>query len=151
MAKFSTGLRNQMLDTNSFQDIMDGGFIKIYSGPAPTNADAAIGSAGANTLLVTISVDGDGVTGLTFGSASGGTISKTGAEVWSGTVAANGTASFYRLTAAGDTGTASTTEARVQGTVGQTGADMNFINGATLAASAEQRIDYYILRLPDAA
>jgi hypothetical protein len=89
-------------------------------------------------------------TGITFAStASGGTIVKNSGEVWSGVNVATGTATFYRLVAAGDTGASSTTEARVQGTVATSGADLN-LTSTSLTSAATQSIDYYSLTLPTA-
>jgi hypothetical protein len=144
--KTSTGLRNQMLDTNPLKTVFNLGFLKIYAGAVPADADASIGSA---TLLCTVSVNSTG-TGITFAStASGGTIVKNSGEVWSGVNVATGTATFYRLVAAGDTGASSTTEARVQGTVATSGADLN-LTSTSLTSAATQSIDYYSLTLPTA-
>jgi UDP-N-acetylglucosamine enolpyruvyl transferase len=144
--KTSTGLRNQMLDTNPLKTVFNLGFLKIYAGTVPADADASIGSA---TLLCTVSVNSTG-TGITFAStASGGTIVKNSGEVWSGVNVATGTATFYRLVAAGDTGASSTTEARVQGTVATSGADLN-LTSTSLTSAATQSIDYYSLTLPTA-
>lgn len=143
MAKFSTGLRNKMLDANPFKTVMALGFVKIYAGTVPADADASIGSA---TLLSTISVASGG-TGLSFAaSAVAGVISKA-VETWSGTNAASGTATFYRHVAVGDDGTLSTTQARIQGTVAVAGADLNISNTA-LVAAATQTIDSYNVALP---
>ena len=142
--KASTGLRNKLLDTGSLKSIFNLGFIKIYSGTVPADADAALGSA---TLLCTISVNSTG-TGTTMeASASDGTLEKNAGEIWSGVNAASGTASFYRHVAAGDTGAASTTEARIQGSVGTAGADMN-LTSTSLVAAATQTLDYYSINLP---
>jgi len=144
--KTSTGLRNGMLVTDSFKGLMDGCFLKIYAGTVPADADAAIGGA---TLLCTIS-NNSGVTGLTFdATAIGGVVSKTPAEIWSGNNVAAGTASFYRLETPGDTGAASTTLERVQGTVGLLGADLN-LSSVALASGAPQAIDYFTMALPTA-
>jgi hypothetical protein len=142
--KVSTGLRNKLLDTSPLRTAMNLGFINIYAGVVPSDADAAIGSA---TLLCTISNAGT-ATGLTLEAAAvAGTITKETTEVWSGTNAAAGTASFYRHVAPGDDGTSSTTQARIQGTVGTSGADMN-LSSVALANGAPQTLDYYSVTLP---
>ncbi len=116
--KASTGLRNKMLDTGSLKSRLDGGFIKIYAGAVPTDADATLGSA---TLLTTITKDGDGVTGLTLAAAAvSGAISKN-TDVWSGINATSGTATFWRFIKTGDTGGASTTDERLQGLAATSG------------------------------
>jgi len=141
--KVSTGLRSKMLDTGPLKTIMALGFIKLYSGAEPANADAAI----TGTLLSTISVNSTG-TGLSFDTAAvAAVLSKAPAEVWSGTNAAGGTATYYRHVAAGDDGTLSTTQARIQGTVGTVGAELN-LSSVILANGATQTIDYYSVALP---
>lgn len=143
--KISTGLQNKLLDTNPLKSILAGGFLKIYSGTAPADANAAIG--GGNTLLCTVSVNSTG-TGLTFAAAaSNGVILKNASEVWSGVNAASGTATFYRHVTASDTGALSTTEARIQGTIGLAGTDM-VLSNTTLASGATQTIDYYAVAMP---
>jgi len=145
--KASTGLRNTILDTGSFKATMALGFINIYSGIEPTDADNAIGSAGANTLLCTISIDGLG-TGLSMdASASTGILSKIPADIWKGTNAASGTATFYRHVAVADTGTLSTTEARLQGSIAVANAEMNFTS-TTLSSGADQLVDFYSVAFP---
>lgn len=141
--KPSTGLRTGMLSTGSFKSIMDGSKLKIYAGAVPASSDDALGAA---VLLNTIS-NASGATGLTFAAAVAGVIAKTPAEVWSGNNVAGGVATFYRLETAADTQAASTTESRVQGTVGVAGADLN-ISNTTLVNGAPQVIDYFTYALP---
>lgn len=143
--KLSTGLRNKMLDTGSLKSRLALGFIKLYSGAEPASADAAV----TGTLLCTISVSGNG-TGLSLDtSAASGVLAKS-AEVWSGAIVATGVAGYYRFSAAGDTGAASTTEERIQGSVGLAGADLNLSNTTltTNASLTAQTIDYYVVSLP---
>ena len=119
------------MDSNPFDTIFNLCFIKIYAGTVPATADASIGSA---TLLCTVS-NASGGTGLLWEAASvGGVLAKKVSETWSGTNVAGGTATFFRLVAAGDTAGASTTEARIQGTIAAGGADMNL--GTTLLVNA---------------
>jgi len=140
--KASTGLRNKLLDSNPLKTILALGEIKIFSGAEPATADAAE----TGTLLVTIT-EASGATKLSFAaSAADGVISKD-AAVWSGVVAAGGVAGYYRHVAAGDTGASSTTEARIQGSVGLAGADLN-LTDLTLVLSATQTIDFYVVALP---
>lgn len=144
--KTSTGLRNKLLDTGSFKSVMALGFLKIYSGAVPADADAALGAA---TLLCTISVNSSG-TGLSMDtSAAAGVLVKAPADIWSGVNAATGTASFYRHVAVSDDGTLSTTQARVQGLVATAGADMN-LSSVSLVSAATQTVDFYSLALPTA-
>lgn len=141
--KSSTGLRNALLATSSFKALFDAGSeIRIYAGPVPADADAAIGSA---TLLVTIK---NGTNGITFDSAAAnGVLTKNPSETWSGTCVATGTPTFYRHVLTGDTDAASTTAPRYQGSVGVAGADMN-LTAATLTSGAAQTLDYHAVALP---
>lgn len=135
--KMSTGLCNKLLDTSALRTIFNLGCIKIYAGTVPSAADDSVGGA---TLLCTVTNNSTG-TQVTFEAAAvGGVIAKKTSEVWSGVNAAGGTATFYRLVAAGDTAALSTTEARIQGTIGTGGADMNLgttllVNGATFTVN----------------
>ena len=82
---FSTALKNDLLDTGSLKSLFDDGYINVYSGTVPADADAAIGAA---TLLVTYSDNDQGVgagQGLDLDTAAAdGAISKAPAQVWSG-------------------------------------------------------------------
>jgi len=141
--KASTGCRNKLLDTNPFKTIFNLGFIEIYSGAEPASADAAA----TGTKLAKIG-NGGSSTGVTFeAAAANGSIAKKSSETWEGPVLANGTAGYYRLVAAGDDGTLSTTQARLQGSVGTSGADLNLSN-LTLSQNGTQGIDYYTVTLP---
>ncbi|MBD1554767.1 hypothetical protein HAQ04_25535 [Pseudomonas sp. C2L11] len=129
-----------MLATGSLKAALDGKVIKIYSGTAPDTADAALNSD--NTLLCTVSVNDTG-TGVALDStASSGQISKSSNEVWSGTIATSGTASFFRMETSADDNSASTTAVRLQGTVGNTDADMIFGTLALVAGNVRQ-INYF--------
>jgi hypothetical protein len=144
----STGLRNKMLDTGSLKASLAGGLIHVYSstvGNIPATADAAIDS-GVHTLLLT--VYGDGISaGLNLGTASGGAIGKDAGETWAGTVLATGTAVFFRYVAAGDTGATSTTQARLQGRVGVSGAELN-ISSLALTSGNTQAVNFISISQP---
>ena len=140
--KYSTGFRNAVCDTGSIKGTFDGGFIKVYAaGSVPADADAAHGG----TLLVTYSVNGDGVTGLALEAAAiDGTITKNLAAAWQGTAVATGTALFFRYERSGDAGGASTTAVRIQGTVGGAGADL-FMASTAITAATSYALDYFSL------
>jgi len=141
--KTSTGLRNALLDSGSLFTIFTAGFLKIYSGAVPTSADAAA----TGTLLCTISLASSG-TGIDFnGAASGGVLSKSSGQSWTGVNVASGTASYFRHVAVGDTAGASGTEPRMQGEIATAGAELNF-SSTTLTSGATQTIDYYSAALP---
>lgn len=143
--KTSTGLRNAMLGSASFKTTMDLGFVDLYSGAVPADADASIGAA---VKVCRVSNNSTG-TGLLFDTAAAsGIIAKKPSETWSGVNLASGTASFYRHVAAGaDAGGSSTTLPRVQGTIATAGADMN-ISNPVLVSGATQTLDFYTVALP---
>lgn len=143
--KPSTGLRNSILVTGSLKAALANGFIKIYSGTPPADADAAV----TGTMLCTIG-DGDSVTGLNLGAtATAGVVEKDAGESWQGTCAATGTATYYRHVGASDTGALSTTEPRIQGTVGTVGTDLE-LSSVALVSAAVQTIDFYSIAFPAA-
>lgn len=143
--KASLGLRNKMLDTSSFDAQMNLGFLRIFTGAGPASAD----DAESGTLLVIISLGSTG-TGISFAAAaSGGVIQKASAETWSGVNVATGTAGYYRFVAPGDTGLASSTESRIQGTVATAGADLN-LSSTSLISGATQTIDFFAVAFPTA-
>jgi|SRR5580765_4808621 len=140
--RMSTALCNKLHDTNPTKTIFNLGFLKLYTGTPPASADAAA----TGTLAVTVSNNSTG-TGLTWGpTASGGTLTKTSGEVWSGTVAAGGplTITYFRVVAVGDTGANNTTEPRVQGTVGIGGTDM-VVGNPVLSSGATFTINFATL------
>ena len=145
--KTSTGLAAHLAVTGSLKDAFDGGLIRVYDGTPPASADDAV----AGNLLWTISVDGDG-TGLTFDSSPvGRALVKPSAAVWGGATVA-GTPTYYRLVAAGDTGAASTSQARVQGTVGAVAGVDLFMTNPTLTTNSNllaKILIGYSLTLPE--
>jgi len=147
--KSSTGLRNALLDSNNFTGLMNDGVLRIYSGTVPSSADDAI--SGDSTLLCEITDNGQslaGGTGIDFDSAaSGGTITKDPNQTWKGTNAASGTATYFRVVQQEDGGGSSTTDERIQGTVGTSGADLN-LSSVSLSSGADQTVDAFSATLP---
>lgn len=125
--KFSTGLRNKMLDGGSgggIKGALNLGKINIYTGSQPPTADAAA----TGTLLGTVTVNGAG-TGLTFDAAAAGVIAKAAAETWKFTGLAAGIAGWFRFyPASGTPANLSTTEARIDGAAANSGGDMTISN-----------------------
>jgi hypothetical protein len=144
--KLSTGLVNALAATGSLKSVLETGggfFIDIFSGSSPTDPNQPPGG----TLLVTISLNG-GASGLVFdATATDGTLNKPVAAVWNGTIAATGTASFYRLRRSTDTSASSTTEVRIDGLVGTSGADMNLTSTA-LVSGAPFSLAQFDLTIP---
>lgn len=140
--KISTGLRDALLVTGSLKGQLDGKIVRIFGGTVPADADAALGAA---TLLCLISVGGAG-TGVTFEAAPvDGALVKTAAETWSGTNAATGTATFWRIEATADAGGASTTAIRVQGTFG---GSSGLLSNPALTSGAPNAIDNAAIAIP---
>lgn len=141
--KYSTGFKNAILDTGSVKGTFDGGSITVYAGTVPADADAA---HSGNTALVTFTVASTGL--LLASSASGGSISKSSSQTWSGTAGATSTATFFRYTQSGDTGASSSTAKRIQGTVGTAGADMN-LSSVSINSGTTYTLDYFALSFLD--
>lgn len=141
----STAMRNQLLDGGSLKDALASSLIFIYSGAPPANADSAV----TGVLLTTISVNSTG-TGVNLGDAVDGAIPKEPSEAWSGVNVATGTAGYFRWGTADDDGTLSTAFARLQGTCGLAGADLN-MSSVNLVASATQTIDAATIAMPATA
>jgi hypothetical protein len=130
-----------MLDTSPFKTLLDASRVKIYSGVAPSSADDAEG-----TLLVSIGSDAGDTHCHFLAAAVSGVLSKA-ADIWSGVAGATGTASYFRLVVNTDTGVLSTTEIRLQGTVGTSGADIN-MSTVSIQSGATQTIDTWDLTQP---
>jgi hypothetical protein len=135
----------------SLKDIFKDGVLKIYSGSQPATADAAI----TGSLLATITVGsgawaaGAVAYGLEFGAAAAGVISKN-SDVWSGTVAATGTAGYFRLYAnAADAGALDSgyIYPRIDGAIATSGAQLN-LSSVSLVAAAPLTIDTFSLTFP---
>lgn len=144
MLKLSTGARNALLDTGSFKATFNAHVIKIYAGAEPADADAAIGGA---TLLVTISLNSTGAALTWAAAAAAGAITKNLTDVWSGVVAAGGTAAFFRMQTSADANALSTSAVRLQGNCALAGGDLN-LSSLTLVAAATQTLDYGSVALP---
>ena len=136
--KLSTGARNALAVTTSLRGLLSGNVLQIYGGPVPASPDDSIGAA---VLLCTISGGGTGA-GLEFEAVpQNGVVIKLASQAWSGVNSASGTATFCRLCPDSDTGAASGTAIRLQGTVGQISADLemsniDLVSGAPLSVNA---------------
>jgi hypothetical protein len=88
--------------------------------------------------------------GLNWDVPSSGVISKIATDTWSGTAALGGTAGWFRIRGAGDTGAgASTTAIRIDGTIGTSGADMN-LGSLTITGGAPFILSSATLTVPTA-
>lgn len=145
MVKYSTGIRVGLAVTGSMRSLLNGFFIRVYSGTIPSSADAAIGGA---TLMLEISAGGTGTELTLEPTAPGGLLSKAVAENWTGNVLVGGTPSFFRIVKAADTGNASTTEVRIQGSCGGLGNDL-VITALPLVAAAPQAFELFQMAIPE--
>lgn len=137
---FSTGLRNFMLDGGSAKTALNNGFLDFFSAPTSSNLAPDDATTGA-TLIATLTLDGDGSTGLTFGAATNAALPKATGHLWKGLVLASGTVAFARFRGASDTNTdASTTSKRTQVSVATAGADINLPGGVTFVANGTNTI-----------
>jgi hypothetical protein len=111
----STGCVDKMFDTVFLQTMFNTGIIEIRDGTRPAAAD----DIPTGTVLATVPVAADA-----FLPAAAKTL--VGQTPWAETSAdASGNATWFRLKAVGDTGGASTTEARIDGDVAAAGSDLN--------------------------
>lgn len=135
--KLSTGLKDAMLITGPARTALTGAVIRVYSGSVPNSPNDALSG---NTLLLEVSLNGVG-TGISWESLTqDGALLKSATELWTGTVIANGVATFFRMVLPSDTGAASITAIRVQGSVGVLGADLA-IPEVSLTTGAIQNIN----------
>lgn len=145
MIKLSTGLREQLALSKSLKEALDGGLVRLYTGPVPASPDAALGSA---VLINEISAGGTG-TPVTFEDvAPGGVLSKSVSENWTGNNLFGDTPTFFRYVLDGDTGDASATAVRFQGTVGGPGADL-IISSLPLVSGAPQTFNLFRIAIPE--
>ena len=149
---YSTGFKDAVLDTGSFKSTFEagggGGYIKIYDGAVPADADAALGGA---TELVVYS-DNDAGEGAGLGldleaAAVDGAISKLASQIWKGTCGATGTAAFFRFELLADDGLLSTTQVRIQGIVGGAGADL-FVSSTAFTNTTVYTLDLFSISVP---
>ena len=148
MAKFSTGMRDAMIDGSSAKALLTGCVMRIYeASAAPADADAAE----TGTLLMVLSAGGTGA-GFSFDAVTGeAALVRAAAQVWkTDAIVADGTMRYFRMVAPTDGGTQSTSAVRVQGTVGAAaGADM-MVSNADVVAGGPWILNYFRLTLPTA-
>lgn len=114
---------------------LDGGFLYLFAGPVPADEGVALDMATQHTEIAKLSVNGDGVTGLTFATPAAGVILKTAAQDWEATTAFDGfadaspslTPTFARFCTAADNGRASSALSRLQLTVGGNGSGAEIV------------------------
>lgn len=124
--------------SKGFKDIFRNNVIRIYSGAAPANADAA--ESGVLLLKLTLSsgavVPGTAANGNNFDAIATGVLSKD-ANVWSGVGLADGTAGYWRMYDNGEITGSSSSAKRCQGLCGTSGTEFvmsstSIVTGATV-------------------
>ncbi len=145
----STALRNGMLNATGFTTALSTGAIYIYSGPQPLNADAAV----QGTLLGVVSKDagaytqGTSTNGLVLAVPASGVVAKN-TDVWQMVAVATGIAGWFRFKGTqADADGSSTTNYRLDGSVGTAGADLN-LSSVNIASGAPTTIDVWQFTLP---
>jgi hypothetical protein len=141
---FDDVIVEEILD--GFTEIMRNCKINVYTGAQPATAN----DAASGTLLFTITKGGDGVTGLEWNPASAGAASKPSGDSWAGTAVASGTAGWFRAYEEGDDPSgASTANARFDGSVATSGAQIN-MTSTTIASGAVQTVSSFTYTQPAA-
>jgi hypothetical protein len=143
---YSTALLNYIAGTGSLYAAMNNLDVAIYSGPVPAACEDAI--TGSNTLLVTI--NNGGTAGTLNATPTNGVLQKTSSENWTGTIAATGTATFFRayIPGSGDTGAtadSSLTYHRIQGAVGTDVTSEMVLPSTALVSGNAQQINLFQL------
>ena len=115
---YDTTDRNARLDTLT-TSLGASAVVKIYSGTVPANVGASLSG---NTLLAQLTCSS------TFAAASSGGVLTANAITTENSADGTGTASFFRITNSGGV-------AKIQGSVGTSGADLN-LNTTSIVAGA---------------
>lgn len=152
MLRFSTGIRNGILDSTGIREALANGVLRIYSGAQPASADAAP----TGTLLLEITVDGgefahgSPANGLNFDAPVNGVLKKAAAEVWRGDGLAQGVAGWFRFCGnPADAGGPSTSLARIDGAVARVGGDLELGN-INIEENVPSTIDVFQIRVDQA-
>lgn len=119
--RLSTALATAMLNSwlnGTGYSFFNSAIFEVRSGTIPANADTA--PTGSVLAAMTLPADAMG-TAAAAAAAKAGTWQDTSAD-------ATGTASWFRVRESGDAGTTNTTDERMDGTVGTSGADLNLDN-----------------------
>jgi len=149
--KYSTGTLHKLLGSQDLRTQFVNSVIDIYSGAQPADADSV--ATGTKLARVTIAAgaftEGQPANGLNFDPPVGAVLSKAAAETWQYTGIAAGTAGWFRLRGnAVDSGAASTTLPRIDGSIsGTTGSGDMKLSNLTVAAGSPGTIDTFTITL----
>ena len=111
---------------------------------ATSNGDVLNHTVSGGNLVLTeanMASGVDSINGLPYGDTSAGILQKAAALVWSGLAVATGTAGWFRIKGSvTDADGSSTTDIRLDGTIGVTGADFN-MGSTTITSGATTTLD----------
>lgn len=135
--RLSTGLRNALMGTDGkgFGEVMNGGFIHIYTGAQPLSADYV--ETGTKLAIISSTSGTRPEDGVTFGATASGVLT-IGSTPWTGVILATGVAGWFRFCASSGTGGyvgTSGTAIRFDGAVGIAGADLNLTHTSLTEAA----------------
>ena len=148
--RLSTGMREKMVSTLTIKELLDGGFMDIFTGSQPLTADAV--EPGVKIVRISSTSGTAASDGLRFGTALGGVLPIT-TPIWSGIVKTAGVAGWWRFYGTGGTsgvaGSAGTngTAIRMDGNVGISGADLN-LSHTNLALDSTLTIKTFSITQP---
>lgn len=144
MLLVSTGFKSLLLGPQSFAQIFAGGELRLFAGGRPASANRA---QGANLIGTVRRVDPLN-TGLQFVLVDSYVI-KPPQDVWQLLAQTNGTVAWWRLVALGDTGTDSTTAARIDGDIGTAAAPSDMtLSLVNFNANQALPIDSFLYTIP---
>lgn len=148
--KISTGLRNAACGTTGIAGALNGGVIRIYSGPQPVTADAA--ATGTLLGLATLNAGaweaGDPTNGLVFDAPAGGGIAKPAAAIWKFMGLVAGQAGWCRFVGnALDDGSVSIILPRLDMAIAAGGGDLK-MSVTSILVGAPVTIDVFSVSLP---
>lgn len=149
----STALAKAEILTDSLKNLLDGGFIYIYSGAVPASPNSGVGAA---VLLCKLYRNHPTDTqGLVFDTdATNGVMKRPTGAVWSGTNETSGLpadASFWRFSLGADTNTGTAdpdTGYRLQGAVGSDASYSMYLPTVTFLSGAEFVLDLFNYIIP---
>jgi len=143
MLLVSTGFKSAILGPQAFEQIFKGGSIHVYGGARPSSAD--LSATESNRLgVITRTV----ANGLNFARTGPFVIIPIG-DWWQLQISGSGTATWFRLLTASDSGLGSTTDPRIDGDIGIPSApsDMVLASNALTAGTAVS-IDSFLFTIP---
>lgn len=147
--RLSTGFRNAMLGSQSVQDILLNGVIRVFPGNQPTSADDAEGTS--PLLEITVSsgafTPGSPTNGLQLDEPANGVLAKLLSQIWSGVGVQAGTAAWFRYYANDRTTGQSATAARIDGVCGVNSGQLQMATTAIIL-NATTTVDSFVITAP---